>query len=556
MKLNSFRIKLALLAVGLSGLVLAAFAISAWVLLSRLNLERLDREIRGWGHRDLARPQPPGRWSEIAEAMRFALGEDTSGNRRFIMLVKNRANSVIYVSPDWPEAIPHSAFPPPAGRNSLRFDEDRPPFHFDGDLPPPGFDDDRRDASGRTPPRPPLVPWAMHPDPPPGDRGRFSPEGDRHGPFPTGPAGGKPDPSDWYSQQDAIRSPITGRTFRTWKTDNEDWRIGTLSTPDVMLAIGVSLDEFTASMRRMRNAFLFILPGMLLVIAIGSWGLAQRALRPVNELSATVERVTAQGLDQRVPYHDADMEFTRLISVFNQMLERLERSFRQAIRFSADAAHELKTPLTVLQGRIEQAMQHAVPGSEHEQILGELSEEVQRLKIIVQRLLLLARADSGQLSLQLQDVDLSDLVQNLAEDVTIMAPYLTIRTELAPDVTAIADINLIRQAFHNLADNAVKHNCENGWIEFTLQHSDREARLSIANSAEDIPVADRERIFDRFYRADPAHSRQVDGTGLGLSLAREIVRAHKGTLVLDRSADGVTVFSVTLPLTPPEAVHT
>jgi signal transduction histidine kinase len=270
----------------------------------------------------------------------------------------------------------------------------------------------------------------------------------------------------------------------------------------------------------------------------------------VADLTRAVERVTARGLDQRVADQDADAEFRGLIGVFNDMLGRLERSFQQAARFSADAAHELKTPLTVLQGRLEQALQRAEAGSEEQRLLGELSEEVQRLKAIVQRLLLLARADSGQLALDLRPVALADLVEALADDVALMAPHLAVRRDLAPGVRVMADPNLLRQALHNLADNAAKYNRPEGWIEFTLRQDGDTARLTIANTAQDIPEPERERIFDRFYRADPARSRQVDGIGLGLSLAREIARAHRGDVVLEKSAGCVTAFALTLPTAP------
>jgi len=323
-----------------------------------------------------------------------------------------------------------------------------------------------------------------------------------------------------------------------------------MHSPDVTLAMGVNLDEFTAGMRRVRNAFLLALPAALFLIAAGSWFLAQRALRPIEELTRAVERVTAKGLDQRVPDREADAEFGRLIAVFNEMLGRLERSFGQAARFSADAAHELKTPLTVLQGRLEQALQHAAPGSEEQRVYGELADEVLRLKAIVQRLLLLARADSGQLKPQLGEVALTLLVQDMAEDVGIMAPHLQVKTDLTANLTVLADADLLRQALHNLADNAAKYNREAGWVEFTLRQTGTEAVLTLANSAPDIPTADHERIFERFYRADPAHSRRIDGTGLGLSLAREIARAHGGDVVLTESRGGVTRFALRLPLAP------
>jgi len=318
--------------------------------------------------------------------------------------------------------------------------------------------------------------------------------------------------------------------------------------------MGMRLDVFAAEMGQMRNALLIALPLALLLIGAGGWVLAQRALRPVRKLAFTAEGITAKGLDQRIAIEDDDAEFVRLITIFNRMLDRLEQSFGQAVRFSADAAHELKTPLTILQGELEQALQDAAPGSREQQAYNELLEEVQRLKEIVRKLLLLSRADAGQLTLNLEPVNLSEAVAAVGEDTEVMAPGVTVRRDLAPDLWVNADPDLLGQALRNLASNAIKYNREGGWIEFRLHRAGQTVRLTVTNTGDGIPPADRDRVFERFYRADPAHGRQTDGVGLGLSLAREIARAHQGDLVLEDGAEGTTAFTMVLPATaqPPQ----
>ena len=154
-----------------------------------------------------------------------------------------------------------------------------------------------------------------------------------------------------------------------------------MGNPYMGLILGADLDEFMAGMTKLRNAYLAALPVVLLLVAAGSWWLAARALRPVTVLTQTVERITAKGLGQRIPAVAYDREMERLITVFNAMMDRLEKSFHQASRFSADAAHELKTPLTIMQGEVEAALQHAPSGSEQQRVFGDLLEEIQRLKI-------------------------------------------------------------------------------------------------------------------------------------------------------------------------------
>jgi signal transduction histidine kinase len=269
----------------------------------------------------------------------------------------------------------------------------------------------------------------------------------------------------------------------------------------------------------------------------------------VRALAGAAEGITARGLDQRMPAQHDDPEFHRLATVLNAMLDRLERSFQQAVRFSADASHELKTPLTVLQGELEQALQEMPPGSATQETLSRLLGEVQRLKAITRKLLLLSLADAGKLTLHVEPVDLSQAVEALCEDCQILAPHLRIKKRIQPAQWVKADADLLNQVLQNLATNAIKYNQENGWVQFHLVGGGTAIQLAIANSGPGIRPEDRDKVFDRFYRGDKSRDRQVDGVGLGLSLAREIVRAHKGDLLLAPAAvDNATTFLMTLPL--------
>lgn len=192
-----------------------------------------------------------------------------------------------------------------------------------------------------------------------------------------------------------------------------------------------------------------------------------------------------------------------------------------------------KTPLTVLQGELDDAVQHAANGSEEQLRYGALLEEVQRLKAIVQKLLILARADAGKLHLRLEPVDLSTMIESAAEDVEIVGPHLRIEKDIVTGVIVQGDGDLLRQVVQNLTSNAVKYNLEKGLIRFRLKVFGDNAHFTISNTGSPILLEDREKIFDRFYRADKSRSRAVPGAGLGLSLAREIVHAHCGDLRLN-----------------------
>lgn len=342
--------------------------------------------------------------------------------------------------------------------------------------------------------------------------------------------------------------------FRTVRTASARWRIGVLGDADQRLVLGLDLAGVQAELNRMRNGFLFALPPALALVGLGGWWVAGRAVRPLRSIVRTAGQVTARGLDQRIPSSDEDPEIARLIGVLNGMMERLEQSFRQAIRFSADASHELKTPLAVMQGELENALQAAPDGSREQQVYARLLEETDRLKTITRSLLLLARADAGQLPLGREGFSLSEETEDLVEDARVLGAERGLRVEAAidPGVRIEADRALLRQAVSNLIDNAIKYNEPGGTVRLALAGGAPDIRLSVSNTGPGIAAADHARIFDRFFRSDAARAGGGgDGAGLGLSLAAEIVRAHGGTLRLMRSVPGETTFRMDLPAGSP-----
>jgi len=367
---------------------------------------------------------------------------------------------------------------------------------------------------------------------------------------PNAPKPGEPPPPPRRGEQISAQNPplpLKSPQFYTRTADGKSWRIGVMGNPYVTLILAADMGEFNDRMSGLRSIYLAALALILLLVAGSAWLIARRALRPVNALTQTAERVTARGLDQRIPAMTHDAEFNRLITVFNAMLDRLEKSFQQATRFSADASHELKTPLARLQVELEQALESAPTGSPQQQVFCGLLDEISRLKAIVQKLLLLSLADAGRLKLTLDPVNLTRLLENVIEDCRAQAPHLKVEQTLTPDVCVSADPDLLEQALQNLAVNAIKYNQSDGRIRFELAQEAQRVLVRVANTGPGIAPADRERVFERFYRADPSRSDGVDGVGLGLSLSREIIRAHGGELILESSDDGLTRFAVMLP---------
>jgi two-component system, OmpR family, heavy metal sensor histidine kinase CusS len=290
---------------------------------------------------------------------------------------------------------------------------------------------------------------------------------------------------------------------------------------------------------------------MLTLVALGAWLAARNSLQPIKRLTEAIANVTVRGLDQRIPIGTSDLEFSEPIKVFNQMLERLERSFTQASRFSADAAHELKTPLAILQGKLEWELQQAELESKAQQGLSELLDQVRRLREIVRKLLLLSLADAGRMGLHLVEVDLSEILMEMLEDIELLVPDLTIFQELNSKLLVRGDRDLLIQIFQNLISNAIKYNLPKGWIRIKLHKTTKMAIMTISNASHQLPKDQRKLIFERFHRGDPQHSHKIEGSGLGLSLAREIAKAHGGDLAiepLNLSALNQASFSLSLPL--------
>jgi signal transduction histidine kinase len=317
------------------------------------------------------------------------------------------------------------------------------------------------------------------------------------------------------------------------------------------VAIAANLNALGQEMATLRRIYLLTIPGLLLAIGGGAWGLAGQALKPIRQVSHTIDQVTAQGLDQRVP-PATDPEFDPLITAFNGMLERLERSFYQASRFSGDAAHELKTPLTILQGELEQAIHQVESGSPAQQTLSQLLDQVRHLSSIVRKLLLLSLADAGQMSIQRLPVDFSTLVQEQLDDLPLLAPDLTLTAEIEPGLEVVGDRALLVQVVQNLITNAAKYNLPQGWVRVSAQRQGHQVCLTVANATMPLTATERSRLFERFYRGKSARARQTEGLGLGLSLAREIVRAHGGDLGLDpfpsSNTPGEAQFYLHLPI--------
>lgn len=495
---GSFRLRIILWTVFLSGLVLIAFGLNANISIFRAKLASIDERLRAAAIRNFPSPGHDSAWERYQDFLNGVGARAFGGEVGFF--VYGKENDLFQSSLNLEGLVDFSLLPEVSGELPKRV-----AGGSDGR-------DERRLARGEK--------WDL----------------------------------DFSELRRRLREPNRGPRFLEGESafisipvGGDKWRFAVFKTPGVNLAIGTNLSNVREDMLAVRRAFLIALPVSLGILAIGAWFLASRAIRPVISLTDVASRISAQGLAQRIERGGADNEFADLIDVFNSMLERLEESFHQANRFSADAAHELKTPLAILQGHLELELQDAEDDSEAQRRLAMLLDEAQRLKTITQKLLVLSQVDAGKLKPHLEKVRLTTLLEEIVEDHQMHTEAIEFILDV--DTTdALVDESLFRQIVNNLLGNSIKYNLpENGVVRLTLKELAGQVVFKVENTGNPIPVELRGAIFDRFSRGDPARNRSVEGVGLGLSLAREFAKAHGGSLELLPDEDGYTRFQLKVP---------
>ncbi len=287
-----------------------------------------------------------------------------------------------------------------------------------------------------------------------------------------------------------------------------------------------------------------------LVSIVGGWWLMHKAFTPLNLLTDKAERIHEFNLHEKLVCPGSGDELDRLTEIFNNMTARLDGSFQRIRDFTLHASHELKTPLTILHGEMEAALVGEPLSEAQRERLARQLDEIQRLAKIVDGLSLLTRADAGQIETEREPVRLDELVRDTFADAQILSKAANLQVGMAVCDPAIiqGDRHLLRELLLNLADNAIKYNRPNGSVEFSLRRNGETVELEIANSGEGISPEALPRVFDRFFRGDPAHGAGVDGCGLGLSIAQWIVAAHGGKLSLESVPGQKTIAKLVFPL--------
>lgn len=312
-----------------------------------------------------------------------------------------------------------------------------------------------------------------------------------------------------------------------------------------------SLDAVDAQIASLLTLLLLLAPALLGVATAGGIFLADRTLAPIDRITRTARAIGAGNLTGRLGLAPRDDEVGRLAATFDGMLDRLERAFAQQRQFAADASHELRTPLTIIRGDLDVLLRHPRSPEDYVEAVRGVNEEVTRVSRLVDDLLTLARADSGQAELAREFLYLDALIDDLAASMQRLAQAhgLALDTRLERDAAVVGDPARLRQLVLNLLANAVKYTPPGGRVAVTLTTDNERVRLEVADTGIGIAPEDLPFVFDRFFRADKARARTEGGTGLGLAIARWCAEAHGGRIdVASKPGEG-SVFTVLLPLT-------
>ncbi len=364
-----------------------------------------------------------------------------------------------------------------------------------------------------------------------------------------------------------LRQPVTPREGRLRLGEPANlyrFRIDTIGGPTATqvqsFLVAARPERGTAGPDQLLLSMLVVAPIILAASAMMGYWMSGRVLAPVDQIVAEVEAIQdGRSLHRRLGVPLGNDEFTRLATTLNAMLGRVEHSFVALRRFTADASHELKTPLMVLRAGVERSLTNPQASDEMVDALDETLRQINGMTEMVTNLLTLARADEGRSALVLADVDLVPLVAEAGETAEILGAEQGVAVSVSvPDRALVASVEAgrIRQLLLNLITNAVKYTPAGGEIELSLAEQDGAAVIVVRDSGIGIATGDLEHVFERFWRADPARSRTGDrpGTGLGLAIVEWIVDAHAGSIdVTSRPGRGST-FTVTLPLHDDPAV--
>ncbi|MFA5371342.1 MAG: heavy metal sensor histidine kinase, partial [Sideroxydans sp.] len=353
----------------------------------------------------------------------------------------------------------------------------------------------------------------------------------------------------------AIGQSATSTKLEMWKQEGETYRgISALAVTDIpdqppdIVALAINIENHRAFLNAFHNdLWLAIAAGIMLTILLG-WIAARRGLTPVRKLTNVAKGISASHLGDRMSSSSVPPELVDLANAFNEMLSRLEDSFRRLSDFSSDLAHEIRTPISNMMTQTQVSLSKERSADEYREVLYSNLEEYDRLARTIADMLFLAKADNGLIIPNSEAVDLRKEVQELFDFYEAVAEEQNVSLVLAGEGTVQGDRLMLRRALSNLLSNAIRHTPRHAEVKVIIRPKTASGTIQLVfeNQGENIAQDHLPRLFDRFYRADASRQKASDGAGLGLAITKSIVEAHKGKIRV-YSANGVTRFEITFP---------
>ena len=324
---------------------------------------------------------------------------------------------------------------------------------------------------------------------------------------------------------------------------------------DFLIQVGTSRQPVENALQEFLETLVLLIPVGVLLAAISGWWMARRALRPVEDLTTSAARIGISNLNVRLPLRGTGDEVDHLAQTFNQTFAKLEDAVQQMRQFTASISHELRTPLTALRGEAEVALMEARTPEGYRRVLTSQLEEFDKLTELINRLLTLARAEGGEINLANERVNLSVLVRSLVAQMEPVASWKKIQLRVQADceLWVRGDPHWLERAVLNLLDNAIKFTPQGGDVDVTVAAEKEYARLNVRDTGIGIPPDALPHVFERFYRAEPSRSKEIDGAGLGLALVKWIVEHHRGRVAVESQVKQGSSFTIWLPLASSKA---
>jgi two-component system, OmpR family, sensor kinase len=314
------------------------------------------------------------------------------------------------------------------------------------------------------------------------------------------------------------------------------------------ILVGRYMAADLAAMHRLALWLVSAGTGILALGLAGGWWLATRAIRPIEEISATATKIASGDLSQRINAAGTDSELGRLAAVLNSTFARLEAAFAHQARFTSDASHELRTPVSVILSQTQTALARERSEAEYREALAACQRAAQRMRHLTESLLELARLDAGQESMKRESFDLARVARDCVELVRPLARDRSVEFQCElPPMRCIGDAERVGQVVTNLLSNAIQFNRDRGQVRVFASAENGTATLTVADTGQGIPAEDLPHIFERFYRVDKSRSRIQGRTGLGLAISKAIVDAHGGSLQVTSDPGSGSIFTVRLP---------